>query len=223
MPYNYHTNPSTYQSFEDRIHSALCSYTVVLWIKSFAAGTLLLCNVDSRALALPRIATYSKVWLGAVFIFSNKSTPTSKVSVPCLSRTMLKYWKYSQFLVMTFQFNWSWNLYLSTFAPPSTPLWIMWIVHGKKSSTRCNVVEIKQCCAAHTVQGCQQHWTTLLHAIQPQQYCSMLLKTINNVGSKTLFNHVMLQAHIWSFDIWPMIRVTALASSTALTSKIYST
>ena len=37
--------------------------------------------------------------------------------------------------------------------------------------------------------------TTLLHAIQPQQYCSMLLTAINNVGSTTLFNPVELQAH----------------------------
>ena len=31
-------------------------------------------------------------------------------------------------------------------------------VHGKKSSTCCNVVmnRIEQCCAAHIVQGCQQ-------------------------------------------------------------------
>ena len=70
-------------------------------------------------------------------------------------------------------------------------------LHGKKSSTCCNVVmnRIEQCCAAHIVQGCQQWLTTLLHAIQPQQYCSMLLTTINNVGSTTLFNPVELQAH----------------------------
>ena len=54
---------------------------------------------------------------------------------------------------------------------------------------------IEQCCAAHIVQGCQQWLTTLLHAIQPQQYCSMLLTTVNNVGSTTLFNPVELQAH----------------------------
>ena len=71
------------------------------------------------------------------------------------------------------------------------------VLHGKKSSTCCNVVKnrIEQCCAAHIVQGCQQWLTTLLHAIQSQQYCSMLLTTVNNVGSTTLFNPVELQAH----------------------------
>ena len=70
-------------------------------------------------------------------------------------------------------------------------------VHGKKSSTCCNIVmnRIQQCCAAHIVQVCQQWSTTLLHAIQPQQYCSMLLTAISNVGSTTLFNPVQLQAH----------------------------
>ena len=70
-------------------------------------------------------------------------------------------------------------------------------LHGKKSSTCCNVVmnRIEQCCAAHIVQGCQQWLTTLLHAIQPQQYCSTLLTTVNNMGSTTLFNPVELQAH----------------------------
>ena len=40
----------------------------------------------------------------------------------------------------------------------------------------------------------EQHCYTA-HAIQPQQYCSMLLTTVNNVGSTTLFNPVELQAH----------------------------
>ena len=44
---------------------------------------------------------------------------------------------------------------------------------------------IEQCCAAHIVQGCQQWLKTLLHAIQPQQYCSTLLTTVNNMGSTT--------------------------------------
>ena len=61
-------------------------------------------------------------------------------------------------------------------------------LHGKKSSTCCNVVmnRIEQCCAALIVQGCQQWRTTLLHAIQPQQYCSTLLTTVNNVSSTTI-------------------------------------
>ena len=52
---------------------------------------------------------------------------------------------------------------------------------------------IEQCCAAHIVQGCQQWLTTLLYAIQLQQYCSTLLATVNNVGSTTLFNPVELE------------------------------
>jgi hypothetical protein len=42
------------------------------------------------------------------------------------------------------------------------------------------------CC--HIVHSCQQYWTMLLHPIQAQHYCSMLLTSVNNVGSKTLFN-----------------------------------
>ena len=35
----------------------------------------------------------------------------------------------------------------------------------------------------------------LLHAIQPQQCCSMLLATVHNMASTTLFNPVLLLAH----------------------------
>jgi hypothetical protein len=38
--------------------------------------------------------------------------------------------------------------------------------------------------------SCQQYWTILLHPIQAQQYCSILLTSVNNVGRKTLFNPV---------------------------------
>jgi hypothetical protein len=34
----------------------------------------------------------------------------------------------------------------------------------------------------------------LLHPIQAQQYCSILLTTVKNVGSKTLFNPVEQRA-----------------------------
>jgi hypothetical protein len=34
----------------------------------------------------------------------------------------------------------------------------------------------------------------LLHPIQAQQYCSMFLTSVNNVGSKTLFNPVKQRA-----------------------------
>jgi hypothetical protein len=37
-------------------------------------------------------------------------------------------------------------------------------------------------CAAHIVHSCQQCWPILLHLIQAQQYCSILLTTVNNVG-----------------------------------------
>ena len=71
---------------------------------------------------------------------------------------------------------------------------------------------IEQCCAAHIVQGCQQWLTTLLHAIQPQQYCSMLLTAINNVGSTTLFNPVELQAH----DFLPCTRPKIMSCNSLL-------
>jgi hypothetical protein len=41
----------------------------------------------------------------------------------------------------------------------------------------------------------QQCSTILLHPIQAQQYCSILLTSVNNVGRTTLFNPVKQQAH----------------------------
>ena len=69
-------------------------------------------------------------------------------------------------------------------------------LYCKKQSTCCNVVQnrIEKCCVVHIVQGCEQHCATLLHPIQPQQYCSILLKTMRNVGSTTLLNPVILKA-----------------------------
>ena len=67
----------------------------------------------------------------------------------------------------------------------------------------CHVVEnrLEQCFAAHIVHSCQQYWTILLHPIQAQQYCSILLTSVNNVGSKTLFkpvfNNIVLQAGVF--------------------------
>jgi hypothetical protein len=62
----------------------------------------------------------------------------------------------------------------------------------RKRSGCCNTDEnrIEQCFAAHIVHGCQQYWTILLHPIQAQQYCSIVLTSVNNVGGKTLFNPV---------------------------------
>ena len=37
-------------------------------------------------------------------------------------------------------------------------------------------------------QGCQQYYSTLLHLIAGSTTCSVLLTTLSNVGSKTLFN-----------------------------------
>jgi hypothetical protein len=55
---------------------------------------------------------------------------------------------------------------------------------AKKRSGWCNIDEnrIEQCFAAHIVHSCQQYWTMLLHPIQAQQYCSILLTSVNNVG-----------------------------------------
>ena len=41
---------------------------------------------------------------------------------------------------------------------------------------------------------CSQLSTILLHPIRAQQYCSILLTSVNNVGSKTLFNPVKQRA-----------------------------
>ena len=43
------------------------------------------------------------------------------------------------------------------------------------------------------VHSFQQYCTPLLHLIKTEQYRSLLLTTMNNVGSKTLFNLVLLQ------------------------------
>jgi hypothetical protein len=66
------------------------------------------------------------------------------------------------------------------------------LIHGKKRSGWCNTDEnrIEQCFAAHIVHSCQQYWTIFLHPIQAQQHCSILLTSVNNVGSKTLFSPV---------------------------------
>ena len=48
---------------------------------------------------------------------------------------------------------------------------------------------IEQYFAAHIVQGYQQYCSTLLHSTT----CSVLLTTLNNVSSKTLFNAVFIR------------------------------
>ena len=53
---------------------------------------------------------------------------------------------------------------------------------------------IEQCFAAHIVHSCQQYSSALLHLIQAQQHCSILATVQNNVGSKTLFNPVLINA-----------------------------
>jgi hypothetical protein len=74
--------------------------------------------------------------------------------------------------------------------------WCTMILHGKKRSGWCNTDEnrIEQCFAAHIVHSWQQYWRILLHPIQAQQYCAILLTSVNNVGSKTLFNPVKQRA-----------------------------
>ena len=55
---------------------------------------------------------------------------------------------------------------------------------------------IEQCCAAHIVQGCQQycqHCYTCLQANSGSSTCSVLLTTLNNVGSTTLFSPVFIR------------------------------
>ena len=57
-----------------------------------------------------------------------------------------------------------------------------------------DVNRIEQCFAAHIVHSCQQYSSALLHLIQAQQHCSILSTVQNNVGSKTLFNPVLINA-----------------------------
>ena len=52
--------------------------------------------------------------------------------------------------------------------------------------------------AAHIINSCQQYCSALLHLIRTQQYCFILLTTVNNVGSTTLFNLVVRQAQSFS-------------------------
>jgi hypothetical protein len=121
----------------------------------------------------------------------------------------------------------------------------IWLpLHGKKRSGCCNIDEnrIEQCFAAHIVHSCQQYWTVLLqdwtillHPIQAQQYCSILLTSVNNVGSKTLFNPVeqrarrflpctvtvtcqwLHQHHIFVWYVWlPLISCTRGMTTTGI-------
>ena len=63
---------------------------------------------------------------------------------------------------------------------------------------------IEQCCASHIVQCC----TTIFFNIvtpdcllsQAQQYCSVLLTTLNNVGSTTLFNPSPYNMRVCEFE-----------------------
>jgi hypothetical protein len=64
---------------------------------------------------------------------------------------------------------------------------------------------IEQCFAAHIVHSCQQYWTILLHPIQAQQHCSILLTSVNNVGSKTLFNR-QFQLLVYACRGWWEVR-----------------
>ena len=40
----------------------------------------------------------------------------------------------------------------------------------------------------HIVHSCQQYCPKLLHLIYAQQYCSILLRTMKNLGSQILFS-----------------------------------
>ena len=64
---------------------------------------------------------------------------------------------------------------------------------AKKRTALNNVVQnrLEQCCSVHS---CEQHRSALLHLIRTQQCCSLLLTTVNNVGSTTLFNPVVQAA-----------------------------
>jgi hypothetical protein len=50
----------------------------------------------------------------------------------------------------------------------------------------------------NNVYSCQQCWTILSHPIQAQQYCSILLTSVNNVGRTTLFR-ILLNSRLIIF------------------------
>jgi hypothetical protein len=57
-----------------------------------------------------------------------------------------------------------------------------------KRSGCCNTDEnrIEQCLAAHIVHSCQQYSTILLHPIQAQQYCLILLTSLKKRGQQNI-------------------------------------
>ena len=60
-----------------------------------------------------------------------------------------------------------------------------------KNLLRTDESSIEQCFAANIVQGCQQYCSAMLHLIQAQQYCLILLIVQNSVASKIFFNPVL--------------------------------
>ncbi len=75
-----------------------------------------------------------------------------------------------------------WSNFLDDLTQPDVYLGLS---RGKISRINGRVVSMVQCC--------QQYCSALLHPIQAQQYCSILLTTMNNVGSTTLSNPVFIK------------------------------
>jgi hypothetical protein len=69
---------------------------------------------------------------------------------------------------------------------------ILQYIHGQKMNNYWKQDWTMLCCQYCSYSTCQQYCLALLHSIQTQQYFSMLLTTMNNVGSKTLLNPVEL-------------------------------
>ncbi len=76
-----------------------------------------------------------------------------------------------------------------------TPMQAVWV--NSRSYTRqkwstCSglmkTCRIEQCFAVHIVQCCQQYCSALLHPIQAQQHCSILLTTMNNALHPVFIN-----------------------------------
>jgi hypothetical protein len=72
---------------------------------------------------------------------------------------------------------------------------------------------------------CLQLSTILLHPIQGQEYCSMLLTSVNNVGRTTLFNPVKQQAHNFyacTLAVEAIARETLITMATKCLRLIYA-
>ena len=60
------------------------------------------------------------------------------------------------------------------------------------------MLKVGECWADRSVEGCQQWSPTLSHAIQPQQYCAMLLTAMDNMAAQRCL--ILLYYRLITFD-----------------------